>query len=80
MLSVRDHDPGLTDSERERVFERYEHVGYGDVGLGLGLYLSRELTHAHGGSIEVESEPGRGSTFTLRLPRERIADTLIATS
>jgi signal transduction histidine kinase len=43
-----------------------QHFG----GLGLGLYLTREVVRAHGGSISVESQPGEGTTFTVVLPVE----------
>jgi PAS domain S-box-containing protein len=70
-LIVRDHGIGIERSYLERIFERFERApssrSYG--GLGLGLYISSQIVEAHGGSIEVESEPVRGSTFTVRLPK-----------
>lgn len=69
-LVVKDHGIGMPESERERLFERFgrgvpvRHYG----GLGLGLYLTRRLVEAHGGTISVESRPGQGSTFTVELP------------
>ncbi|MCI0670729.1 MAG: HAMP domain-containing histidine kinase, partial [Myxococcaceae bacterium] len=72
-ISVRDHGIGLTDEAKARIFEKFERAvserHYG--GLGLGLYISRQLVEAHGGTITVESAPGAGSTFTVDLPRER---------
>ncbi|WP_437730197.1 sensor histidine kinase [Sorangium sp. So ce1335] len=69
-LVVLDHGKGIAEEDQERIFACFERVGdvdhYG--GLGLGLYLAREIVRAHGGSIGVESAPGRGATFTVELP------------
>ncbi|RJS21321.1 protein kinase [Corallococcus sp. H22C18031201] len=70
-LTVRDHGIGIDRERQPRLFERYgrgvsaSHYG----GLGLGLYLSRKVVEAHGGSIHVHSQPGAGATFTVELPR-----------
>jgi signal transduction histidine kinase len=73
-IAVRDHGIGISASQRKRLFARYSRVG-GDraatiPGTGLGLYVSRELARLHGGDLQVESELGEGSTFTLELPVE----------
>ncbi|WP_437774583.1 sensor histidine kinase [Sorangium sp. So ce1097] len=69
-LVVRDHGKGIAEEDQERIFGCFERAG--DVehhgGLGLGLYIAREIVRAHGGSIGVESAPGRGATFTVELP------------
>jgi PAS domain S-box-containing protein len=70
-LSGADSGPGLSEAERARLFTPFERLGarHGPVaGTGLGLALSRQLAEAMGGSIEVESTPGEGSTFRVRLP------------
>lgn len=73
-LSVADRGIGIDPEAQERVFDRFEravaseHFG----GLGLGLYIARQVVGAHGGEIRVESAPGVGSTFTVVLPREPI--------
>jgi two-component system sensor histidine kinase BaeS len=70
-LRVEDTGPGLGDDERAHAFERfYLHERYGReraVGTGLGLAIVKELTEAMGGSVEVESVPGRQTAFTVRL-------------
>jgi two-component system sensor histidine kinase BaeS len=71
LLRVEDTGPGLEDADRDRAFERfYLHERYGrerSVGTGLGLAIVKELTEAMGGTVSVESEPGRRTTFTIRL-------------
>lgn len=69
---VEDDGPGIPAEDRERLFERF-FVGRTDTsgpraGVGLGLPTALAIAQAHGGTIEVESEPGRGSVFTLRVP------------
>jgi signal transduction histidine kinase len=69
-LAVADTGYGLSAEDQRRLFTRYArfHRDKGIPGTGLGLYISKAIAEAHGGTIDVESEPGRGSTFTLRLP------------
>ncbi len=69
-LEVRDQGIGIAREDAERIFDRFERAvssrHYG--GLGLGLFITRQLVEALGGSIAVVSLPGQGSTFTVRLP------------
>jgi signal transduction histidine kinase len=69
-LAVADTGYGLTRDDLPRLFTKHArfHRDRGIPGTGLGLYICREIVGAHGGTIEVASEPGRGSTFTVRLP------------
>jgi signal transduction histidine kinase len=72
-LSVEDHGSGIDPALLPRIFERFERAP-GERrrgGLGLGLYVAREIVEAHGGRIAVTSTPGAGSTFTISLPRRR---------
>lgn len=74
LITVKDTGRGIPADQLSRVFEPFEQVGgvaHGVPGVGLGLALARDLATALGATLAVESEPGRGSTFTLRLPRER---------
>ncbi|MNT19997.1 Signal-transduction histidine kinase senX3 [compost metagenome] len=72
-VSVRDQGQGIAAEDIARLFEPFSRVGVerrGDVGgAGLGLAFVRTVAERHGGSVEVRSEPGAGSVFTLRLPR-----------
>lgn len=71
-LSVRDQGIGIEPSSLGRIFERFERAvpssSYG--GLGLGLYITKQIVEAHGGSIRVVSELGGGSSFVLEIPAE----------
>ncbi len=69
-VAVRDHGPGIAVDDQARIFERFERATptSGGSGLGLGLYIAREIVQGHGGTIRVESEPGRGATFIIRIP------------
>ena len=69
-LDVRDHGPGMSEELRAQLFEKFTQ-GAGAAkhgGLGLGLYLCREIVRQHGGAIWVESELGGGACFSVRLP------------
>jgi len=71
LLQIRDHGIGIDPADQARVFERFERAvsrkQFG--GFGLGLWISRQIVEAHGGSITLVSEPGAGSTFSVELPR-----------
>lgn len=72
-LIVRDRGMGINPEDLDRIFGRFERAvstrHYG--GLGLGLFITREIAHAHGGAVHVTSEPGAGSTFTVELPLDQ---------
>ena len=68
-LAVRDHGPGIAPERRARIFERFEGGGQSQEGLGLGLYITRQIVEAHGGRIRLESEVGAGTAFLVELPR-----------
>jgi PAS domain S-box-containing protein len=67
-IAVTDHGSGIATADLERIFEDFVQVGLPGEGSGLGLSVSRRLAQALGGALHAESEPGRGSTFRLRLP------------
>jgi PAS domain S-box-containing protein len=68
-VAVRDQGPGIPPEEQARLFQRFSRGSTrAGEGLGLGLYITRRLVEAHGGTIRVESTPGEGSTFTFTLP------------
>ncbi len=70
ILAVADRGIGVAPEEQQRIFDRFEravtarHFG----GLGLGLWIAREIVTRLGGSVRVESQPGQGATFTVELP------------
>jgi signal transduction histidine kinase len=71
-LEVADRGIGIARNEQAKIFEKFYRVGdplvHNTKGSGLGLSLVRHIAHAHGGEIDVQSTPGKGSTFTLTLP------------
>ncbi len=68
-FEVRDTGEGIAREHQDRIFDKFFRVpGTRSGGVGLGLYIAREIVEAHGGTIGVESEPGRGSTFWFTLP------------
>lgn len=69
-LVVRDEGEGIAPENQERIFARFERAVRPKAirGLGLGLYICRQICEAHGGSIRVESTLGKGSTFIVTLP------------
>jgi signal transduction histidine kinase len=78
-LEVCDHGIGILPSEQEKIFEKFYRCGdplVHDVkGSGLGLSLVRHIVRAHGGDVEVESTPEKGSKFTIRLPLDSSSQT-----
>ena len=71
-IAVTDHGPGIPESEQARIFERFyrsdEARSRRTGGTGLGLSIVKHAAQRHGGEVQLWSRPGRGSTFTLRLP------------
>jgi len=67
VVSVHDEGSGITRELMPRLFTRFA-AGPKSEGLGLGLYLARSIAEAHGGTLTVDSAPGKGSSFWLSLP------------
>jgi signal transduction histidine kinase len=68
-FGVHDTGAGIDSSELPRIFEQYwQGAQSGDVGVGMGLFIAKALIDAHGGSISVESELGKGTTFSFTIP------------
>ena len=70
-VSVRDTGPGIPEEEQANIFGRFYRApgAYQAEGLGIGLYLTRQIAAGQGGYVRVKSAPGQGSTFLLYLPR-----------
>ncbi len=72
LVEVRDHGIGIPPDQQARIFERFERAvaarAYG--GLGLGLWITRQIVESAGGWVRVQSRPGEGATFTVWLPKE----------
>jgi len=73
-ISVADTGVGIAPEDQEAIFEEFRQVGTADKkveGTGLGLALSRKFIELHGGRIWVQSQPGKGSTFSFTIPVRR---------
>jgi signal transduction histidine kinase len=73
-VTVRDHGAGIPAAEHERIWERFYrapgigHQSGSQVGLGLGLYISRDIVERHQGRVSLQSAPGEGSVFSFSIP------------
>jgi PAS domain S-box-containing protein len=69
-FSVTDRGRGIAPSDQERIFQRFGRVGgpRGKASLGVGLYIAHQIVQAHGGTVQVDSKAGFGSTFMVTLP------------
>ncbi len=72
VVAVRDRGPGIATDQQRVIFEKFGRARGGGAkpGTGLGLFIARSIAEAHGGTLDVDSAPGRGSTFILELPLE----------
>jgi signal transduction histidine kinase len=79
-ISIRDDGPGISKADQTRIFNRFERAGsiasFG--GLGLGLYITRQIVAAHGGTISIDSEVGNGATFIIDLPLKHRNSSILA--
>jgi len=73
-IAVRDHGLGIPPEKRAEIFDRYyrAHAEQHASGMGLGLYISREIVQQHGGQIQAEFPPDGGSRFVVQLPTDFI--------
>lgn len=71
-IRVSDTGPGISEGEQAKIFGRFYRApgAYQAQGVGIGLYLTRQIAEKQGGYVKVESAPGKGSTFSLYIPRE----------
>lgn len=70
VVKVKDHGPGISEFDQRRIFERFERIRNEDnvSGLGLGLYISKQIVELHHGALSVESKLEVGTTFIMKLP------------
>ncbi len=70
-IDVADTGTGIPEGEQAKIFQRFYRAdsAYQEEGVGIGLYLSRQIAAGQGGYLKVSSAPGKGSTFSLFLPR-----------
>ena len=72
LIRVVDSGIGMNTQEIKGLFQKYHQIHPDKPGYGLGLFISRQIVQAHGGTLDVTSRPGQGSTFTIRLPQEEV--------
>jgi len=77
LVEVEDNGPGIAEGLRDRIFEVFFSSRGG--GTGLGLPIARQIIERHGGTIEVDSAEGRGSTFRMHLPRHHVSSAVVGT-
>jgi two-component system sensor histidine kinase BaeS len=70
VVAVSDHGPGIPLDDQLLIFEKFGRASGGSSkpGTGLGLYIARSIAEAHGGTVDVSSDPGHGATFRLTVP------------
>jgi signal transduction histidine kinase len=82
-VGVGDKGVGIPPGEQKKIFQKFvrgaDAKRAGVRGVGIGLALVKRIVEAHGGSVQLESEPGRGSTFTIVLPAQATDSGLPAT-
>ncbi len=77
-IAIKDNGPGMDEARRKRIFEPFFTTKSPDKGTGLGLSVSYFIiTQDHGGEISVQSSPGKGTTFIIKLPRDKRRGTLV---
>lgn len=73
LIAIKDNGIGIAKQHQKKIFDRFYRIQEGELhtvkGFGLGLNFVKKVVDAHGGKIELESEPGKGSTFIVKLPR-----------
>jgi two-component system phosphate regulon sensor histidine kinase PhoR len=71
-ISIADNGIGIGKTDQKHIFDKFYRASTGNIhkfkGLGLGLYYVKRIAQAHGGDVSVNSKPGKGSTFTIKLP------------
>lgn len=75
LIKIKDYGPGIDLQNKEQIFNRFVRAGQRTVeGIGLGLFIARQIVLAHGGQIEVQSTLGEGATFEIRMPLEALSN------
>jgi two-component system phosphate regulon sensor histidine kinase PhoR len=72
-ISISDNGIGISKLDQKHIFDKFYRASTGNIhkfkGLGLGLYYVKKIAEAHGGDVSVSSKPGRGSTFSITIPK-----------
>lgn len=73
VLAIEDNGPGMNETVRAHIFEAF-YTTKGSKGTGLGLAITKKAIEEHHGKISIDSEEGKGTTFTIRIPREKVSE------
>ncbi|TVR26739.1 MAG: sensor histidine kinase, partial [Balneolaceae bacterium] len=68
ILEIEDNGPGIPDEIKDNILQPFFTTKKGTQGTGLGLSITNDIIKAHGGGLDITSEPGKGSVFTISLP------------
>jgi signal transduction histidine kinase len=70
-IEIEDNGPGISEEMKDKIFQPFFTTKKGTEGTGLGLSITNDIIKAHGGELEVRSEPGEGTTFSINIQQNK---------
>jgi signal transduction histidine kinase len=68
-VTIKDYGPGMDEDSLQKIFQRFYRIDHHAAGCGLGLNIAQSIARVHNGSIDVDSQPNQGTTFSVTLPK-----------